>query len=86
MLEDEKLVWEVLPHPLHSPDTASSDKHIFRSTEHFLRGKKFTTETAIQKAIEEYFNLNSLSFFKGIEIFAERWAKIINDHEDYIID
>ena len=33
--------WEVLEHPPYSPDLAPSDYHLFRSMEHFLRGKKF---------------------------------------------
>jgi len=32
----ETLKWEVLPHPLYSPDIASSDYHLFGSMTHGL--------------------------------------------------
>ncbi|XP_076657368.1 histone-lysine N-methyltransferase SETMAR-like [Halictus rubicundus] len=35
----KELQWEVLPHPLYSPDIAPSD--LFRSLEHYLRNKTF---------------------------------------------
>lgn len=35
-----RLGWEVLPHPLHSPDLATSDYHLYRSLQHLLSCKK----------------------------------------------
>ncbi|GFX14655.1 mariner Mos1 transposase [Trichonephila clavipes] len=37
----ETLKWEVLPHPLYSPDLALSDYHLFRSMAHGLADQHF---------------------------------------------
>ncbi|UYV62812.1 SETMAR, partial [Cordylochernes scorpioides] len=41
----EALQWDVLPHPLYSPDIASSDYHMFRSMTHGLAEQHFTSYT-----------------------------------------
>ncbi|UYV72731.1 SETMAR [Cordylochernes scorpioides] len=38
----EALQWDVLPHPLYSPDIAPSDYHMFRSITHGLAEQHFT--------------------------------------------
>lgn len=41
---DAKVVnihWEVLPHPLFSPDIATSDYYLFKSIQHDLVGIRF---------------------------------------------
>jgi len=45
---DEK--WKVLAHPAYSPDLAPSDYHLFRSMEHFLRGKEFENNEDLKKS------------------------------------
>ncbi|GFY16902.1 mariner Mos1 transposase [Trichonephila clavipes] len=37
----ETLKWEVLPHPLYSPDLAPSDYHFFQSMAHGLADQHF---------------------------------------------
>ncbi|UYV83954.1 hypothetical protein LAZ67_X000689 [Cordylochernes scorpioides] len=39
----EALQWDVLPHPLYSPDIAPSDYHMFRSMTHGLAEQQFTS-------------------------------------------
>ncbi|UYV78856.1 RUVBL1 [Cordylochernes scorpioides] len=39
----EALQWDVLPHPLYSPDIAPSDYHMFRSMTHGLAEQHFTS-------------------------------------------
>eukprot|EP01133_Synstelium_polycarpum_P027808 gene27808-33623_t len=53
----EKLVelkWTVLPHPPYSPDISPCDYYLFRSLEHFLRGKQFTEDNGIKNAINTF--------------------------------
>ena len=38
-----ELGWEVMSHPLYSPDHAPSDYHLFRSLQNFLNGKNFSS-------------------------------------------
>jgi [histone H3]-lysine36 N-dimethyltransferase SETMAR len=40
----EALEWKKLPHPPYSPDLVPSDYHLFRSLQHFLKGKSFNNE------------------------------------------
>ena len=43
--------WELLPHPLHSPDLAPSDFHLFDPLKEFTRGTKFESEHEIKSAV-----------------------------------
>ncbi|UYV81711.1 SETMAR [Cordylochernes scorpioides] len=45
----EALQWDVLPHPLYSPDIASSDYHMFRSMTHGLAEQHFTSYEEAKK-------------------------------------
>ena len=45
----ETLKWEVLPHPLDSPDVAPSDYHLFRSMAHGLADQHFRSYEEIKK-------------------------------------
>ena len=80
------LGWEALPHPPYSPDIAPSDYHLFRSLEHFLRGKQFTEVEQVKTAVEEFFASKDQAFYKrGIELLAERWSKVIDANGEYFI-
>ncbi|KAG5324286.1 MOS1T transposase, partial [Pseudoatta argentina] len=48
----ETLKWEVLPHPLYSPDIAPSDFHLFRSMAHGLADRRFHSYEEAQKWID----------------------------------
>jgi histone-lysine N-methyltransferase SETMAR len=52
----DELGWEVLSHPPYSPDLAPSDYHLFRSMEHFLRGREFEDIDQVEAVCQEFFN------------------------------
>jgi histone-lysine N-methyltransferase SETMAR len=45
----EKFKWDTLDHPLHSPDLASSDYHMFLRLKKHLVGKKFDNDNEVQE-------------------------------------
>ena len=67
----EELGWDVLKHPPYSPDVAPSDYHLFRSLEHFLRGKRFTKDEDVQTALSEFFDQKSPAFYRRGIFFVE---------------
>ena len=80
------LGWEALPHPPYSPDLAPSDYHLFRSLEHFLRGREFTEVDEVKKALEDFFASKNQAFYKrGIELLGERWAKTVGADGQYFV-
>ncbi|XP_047364411.1 histone-lysine N-methyltransferase SETMAR-like [Vespa velutina] len=82
-----ELGWEVLPHPLYSPDIAPSHFHLFRSLQHFLSGKKFENLGDVENAISSYFTQKPIDFYRsGIENLHIRWQKVVDNEGDYIID
>ncbi|KAG5321176.1 MOS1T transposase, partial [Pseudoatta argentina] len=65
----ETLKWEVLPHPLYSPDIAPSDFHLFPSMAHGLADRRFHFYEEAQKWIAS----KDMSFFRrGIHVLPER--------------
>ena len=46
-----QLGWEILPHPLYSPDIAPSDYHLFRSLQNFLSRKLFQNDNEVETAL-----------------------------------
>lgn len=79
--------WDLLPHPPYSPDIAPSDYHLFRSLQHYLAGKKFTSFEALKNALENFFASKSKSFYKeGIKKLLSKWEEIVVNEGEYGID
>ncbi|KAG5318765.1 MOS1T transposase, partial [Pseudoatta argentina] len=75
----ETLKWEVLPHPLYSPDIAPSDFHLFRSMAHGLADRRFHSYEEAQKWIDSWIASKDMSFFRrGIHVLSERWEKVVS--------
>ncbi|KAG5321111.1 MOS1T transposase, partial [Pseudoatta argentina] len=80
----ETLKWEVLPHPLYSPDIAPSDFHLFRSMAHGLADRRFHSYEEAQKWIDSWIALKDMSFFRrGLHVLPERWEKVVSSDGQY---
>ncbi|KAG5317326.1 MOS1T transposase, partial [Pseudoatta argentina] len=78
------LKWEVLPHPLYSPDIAPSDFHLFRSMAHGLADRRFHSYEEAQKWIDSWIASKDMSFFRrGIHVLPERWEKVVSSDGQY---
>jgi len=81
------LGWDVLPHPAYSPDLAPSDYHLFRSMEHFLRGKEFKNEKKVRNQLDIFFNSKPQWFYReGIRKLPVKWQSVIGNHGNYFDD
>jgi len=86
-LTSEKLAkfkWEVLPHPPYNPDISPTDFHLFRSLEHWIRGKKFENCEEVEASVKEFFASKGRSWYaRGINMLKERWNMVIKSHGEY---
>jgi len=81
----EKLGFTVLEHPAYSPDLAPSDYHLFGPLKDALRGRRFTSDEGVKKAVHEWLAAQPKTFFsEGIQKLLERWNKCIAKHGDYV--
>ncbi|PNF38942.1 hypothetical protein B7P43_G07033 [Cryptotermes secundus] len=80
-----KMGWEILPHPSYSPDLAPSDYNLFGFVKYQLRGQRFETREAIQKAVRQCVRMAGTEFYRR-EIFKlrERWEKRLQKSGDYV--
>ncbi|GFO02570.1 histone-lysine N-methyltransferase SETMAR [Plakobranchus ocellatus] len=77
--------WEILPHPAHSPDLASSDFHLFGPLKRHLGGMAFETEDDLISELRNWFDNLDVDFFRvGINSLMSRWQKCIDLHGDYV--
>lgn len=80
----KQLKWEVLPHPPYSPDVAPSDYHLFRSMQHYLVDKRFSSLEDAKKGLDYFFNSKTPGFYKsGIENLVRKWRLVIESDGDY---
>jgi hypothetical protein len=71
---------ELLPHPAYSPDCAPSDYGLFRSMQHFLKGRRFESFEEVEEACQEFFDSKpSEWYFDQIRKLADRWQKVIDN-------
>ncbi|GFW69541.1 aromatic-L-amino-acid decarboxylase [Trichonephila clavipes] len=80
----ETLKWEVLPHPLYSPDLAPSDYHLFRSMAHGLADQHFRSYEEVKNWIDSWIASKDNQFFQfGIRTLPERWEKVVASDGQY---
>jgi len=80
----ETLKWEVLPHPLNSPDIAPSDYHSFRSMTHGLANQHLRSYEEIKNWIDTWIaSKDEQSSRRGIRTLPERWEKVAASDGQY---
>ena len=78
--------WEVLIHPLHSPDIAPSDFHLFRSLKNSLNGKNFNSLEDCKRHLEQFFAQKDKKFWEdGIMKLPEKWQKVVEQKGEYVV-
>ena len=73
--------------PPYSPDLAPSDYCLFRSLKNSLNGKTFNDAEAVKSHFVHFFADKDQMFYEhGIMKLLEKWQKVIEQNEKYIID
>ena len=81
----ENMGWEVLPHPLYSPDLAPSSYHLFGFVKNQMRDQHYETNKALQTAVHQCLRAAGTEFCcKGIFKQPERWGKCVQRNGDYV--
>uniref|UniRef100_A0A914DW87 Transposase n=1 Tax=Acrobeloides nanus TaxID=290746 RepID=A0A914DW87_9BILA len=84
MQKIQNMGWEHLEHPPYSPDLSPSDFYLFRSLEHWLRGKKFRTTKEMRQSLTEFFDSKDREWYRrGIHQLEEQWKKVIKSGGEY---
>jgi hypothetical protein len=72
----QKLKWNLLTHPLYSPDLTASDFYLFRRLKSNLQGIQFANNAAIQ-TVREWLRQQPQAFFeKGTRMHPEHRKKM----------
>ena len=83
----EQLGWEVLLHSPWSLDLAPSDYHLFLSLRNYPWNKHYEDFDELKSDLTAFFESKPGSFYRrGIELLPERWAKVVENNGDYIVD
>ena len=81
-----QLGWEVLIHPLYSPDIEPSDFHLFWSLQNSLSGKNFNSLEDCKRHLEQFFAQKDKKFWEdGIMKLPEKWQKVVEQKGEYIV-
>jgi histone-lysine N-methyltransferase SETMAR len=81
----EKMGWEILERPRHSPDLAPSDFHLFGKLKEHLSGKRFASDQEVENETRNWLtNLNANFYAEGILKLVSRWDKCLNPFGDYM--
>ena len=68
-----ELHFELLPHPLYSPNFAPSDYYLFADLKRMLQGKRFASNVEVVAETKAYFKAKDKSFYKKcIEMLEKR--------------
>lgn len=80
----KQLQLEFLSHSAYSPEISLSDYHLFRSLQHWRRGKQLKTEDDLKHELTAFFESKQPSFYNyGIGSLARRWRNVIDNDGSY---
>ena len=80
----ETFSWEILAYAAYSPDTATSDYHLFASLGHALAAQRFTSYENVREWLDNWFDLKDEQFnWRGIHHLPDRCQKCVNSNGDY---
>ena len=80
-----ELRYELLPHPLYSPDLAPCDFFLCPNMKKWLGGMRFKSNEEVIAATEVYFaEFDKPYFLYGLKKLEYRWTKCIELKGDYI--
>jgi histone-lysine N-methyltransferase SETMAR len=81
----EKYGWQVLPHPLYSPDMSQPDFDLFPKLKKPLRGKRFRSIEEVSNEVTRVNRrFNNEGVLTGIQDLPKRWTAVIKHNGDYI--
>lgn len=77
--------WEVLPHPVYSPDLNPCDFNVFSPLKGRVKGRVFNDQTELERSIDEAIDyLQQRGTFNGVNKLPEIWQNIIDAEGDYL--
>ncbi len=81
-LEDIRVV--LMLHPPYSPDLAPCDFWLFKNLKKHLRGRKFSTEEEIDRAVDDFFeSIKPEEWRRVYDKWQDRMKRCINARGDY---
>jgi len=80
----EKIKWDILDHPLHSPDLAPREFNLFLHLKKHLAGKKFDDNDEVQEEVMTWLKGQAADFYdSGIQKLVPRLNKCLDNAGDY---
>jgi histone-lysine N-methyltransferase SETMAR len=76
--------WGVLDHPPYSPNICPCDYHVFGPLKKTLKGRRFNSDEAVRKVVEQWFIQQHVSFAEGIMKLVQCWDKCLNSGGQYL--
>ncbi|GBM80655.1 hypothetical protein AVEN_87033-1 [Araneus ventricosus] len=81
-----KLEWDLMQHPLYSPDMAPLDFYLFSHLQLHLDGTIFNSNEEAINEVDLFLNLHTPQFFaEGIKKLPKRWQTIVDLNGDYYL-
>jgi histone-lysine N-methyltransferase SETMAR len=81
----KKYGWQVLPHPLYSPDMSPPDFHLFPKLKKPLHGKHFRSIEEVSNEVTRVIRrINIEGILTGIQDLPKWWTAVIKHNGDYI--